>query len=179
MLLCFSVRSVGHRNCRFSFVHDRPFGKSASITLFLFPETIFHLSSVSLERYQTWKNTKRIPGGPMKTHKMKPNLQLITNVAPKARDRKCSRRLSRNTADTTFPSVHIREQHNHQTKIEPKSKYNVFRCYNLYRSPNHRNQHEPCCVSTSVITSLSPIQSTSYEDAKSICLANFPAWVSK
>jgi hypothetical protein len=82
-------------------------------------------------------------------------LQLITNVAPKASDRKCSRRLSRNTADTTFPSVHIREQHNHQTEIEPKSKYNVSRCYNLYHSPNHRSQHEPCCGSTSVITSLS------------------------
>jgi hypothetical protein len=47
------------------------------------------LPSVSLERYQTWQNTKRIPCGHLKTHKMKPDLQLITNVAPKARDRKC------------------------------------------------------------------------------------------
>jgi hypothetical protein len=32
-------------------------------------------------------------------------------------------------------------------------------------------------MNTSVITSLSPIQSTSYENANSICLANLPAWI--
>jgi hypothetical protein len=32
-------------------------------------------------------------------------------------------------------------------------------------------------TNTSVITSLSPIQSTSYENANSICLANLPAWI--
>jgi len=32
-------------------------------------------------------------------------------------------------------------------------------------------------TNTSVITSPSPIQSTSYENANSICLANLPAWI--
>jgi hypothetical protein len=32
-------------------------------------------------------------------------------------------------------------------------------------------------MNTSVITSLSPIQSTSYENANSICLANLPTWL--